>query len=670
MSTQSTLGILAGTGYLPREIIEYCYKQGRQVKVIAFHGITPASTVEETDHNWLHLNELSKIIAIYKNAGVKQLVMAGGIMKRPSIAGLLADPKSSLLLARVMARAGRGDNTILSEIISIFEHEGFSVLGADEVKPSLLISEGALGKHQPTPEMLDDITLGIKTAHAIGMLDIGQAVIAQKGNVIGTEERDGTDALIKRCTSSLSEHQNSGVLVKMKKPSQDRRADLPSIGVDTVKKIHAAGLKGIAIEAGASLVINKEEVIKTADELGIFITGVKNPYREADTKKIFLIAGEASGDNLGGKLMNAIQSLSSTPVLFSGVGGVKMKAQGLQSIFPMEELSLMGVAEVLPHIPKLLKRIKYTTHSIIKSKPDVVVTIDSPGFNNRVAKQLKKHQCTIPLIHYVAPSVWAYHPKRAKHLARLYNHLLALLPFEPPYFEKEGLNTTYVGHPVTEDDAGKGDGDAFRKLHHIGDDTPLLLLLPGSRTGEIKRLLPIFRETLSLVSREIPALHVVISSTPRFKEHLEKETEEWNIPRILVTDTKEKNNAYAACNIALAKSGTGAFELALSQLPMVVAYKMHIFSALILGCIIRTPYVNLVNIILQREAIPEYLQHRCRPNLLANALLSLFKDKDAQQKQRDAMQEAIKQIHADDDSSPSLKAAKTVLSLCRQPERK
>lgn len=201
-------------------------------------------------------------------------------------------------------------------------------------------------------------------------------------------------------------------------------------------------------------------------------------HNHSDTRKgllVFLVAGEASGDILGARLMQALKRRR-TDIRFAGVGGERMTAEGMDSLFPMQELSLFGLVEVLPHIPKLRRRLAETVEAVARQRPDVVVTIDSPGFNRRLARSLKP--LGIPLIHYVAPSVWAYRPGRAVKFSRLFDHLLALLPFEPPYFEKVGLDCTHVGHPAVEEAEERGDGAAFRAAHGIAADAPLLLALP------------------------------------------------------------------------------------------------------------------------------------------------------------------------------------------------
>lgn len=379
------------------------------------------------------------------------------------------------------------------------------------------------------------------------------------------------------------------------------------------------------------------------------------------TKTIFLIAGEASGDALGAKLMAALKAESSEPVTFLGVGGDRMKTEGITSIFPMEELSLLGFVEIIPHIPKLLGRITQVAEEINRVKPDLVVTIDAPAFNHRVARKLQGSG--IKLVHYVAPTVWAYKPGRAAKIAKLYSHLLVILPFEPPYFEKEGLPTTFVGHPILEENLEHGDGTAFRKKHGIPANVPVLGIMPGSRSGELKRLLPVFGQTMAHLKKAMPYLQVVVFATPRFHERLRDATAAWPVPVTISADRAERRNALAACDTALAKSGTGTLEFALARIPMVVAYKVHPISAWMLRRMLQVSHVNLVNLVLKKSAIPELLQEDCTPDKLSAALLTLFRSDEARMAQTLSMHAALQKLASEPGLSPSRKAARVLLSL-------
>ncbi|MSO53667.1 MAG: lipid-A-disaccharide synthase [Rhodospirillales bacterium] len=373
---------------------------------------------------------------------------------------------------------------------------------------------------------------------------------------------------------------------------------------------------------------------------------------------IFVVAGEPSGDILGGGLMKALSEHDGA-TRFAGVGGPRMIDAGLSSsLFPMSELSIMGLAEVLPHLRRLKRRLDETEASVRALKPAAVVTIDSPGFTFRLARRLK--DAGIPLIHFVAPSVWAWRPKRAKTAAELFDHLLALLPFEPPYFEREGLACTFVGHPVVESGADRGDGEAFRRRHGIAADAPVLCVLPGSRRSETSRLMPIFIDTLSRLRRTRPDLVAVIPAVSALMSDIRAAP--WPPGVLVVAGDTEKFDAFAAANVALAASGTVALELAMAKTPAVIAYRVSALTHAVVRHLIKIRYANLVNIILDREAMPEFIQNNCRPELLAAAVDALLAKTDAAARQIEAGQKALVQLGLGG-ASPSRRAAQVVRSI-------
>jgi len=377
---------------------------------------------------------------------------------------------------------------------------------------------------------------------------------------------------------------------------------------------------------------------------------------------VYLIAGEPSGDVLGGRLIAGLKSLSGDNITISGVGGENMTAQGLQSLFPMQELSIMGIIEVVPKIPTLLARIKQAAADIIEKKPDVVVTIDAPDFCFRVAKRLAGHN--IPIVHYVAPSVWAWRPGRAKKVAALVDHVMCLLPFEPPYFTREGVDATFVGHSILESDADGGDGQAFRARHNIPSDAPLLCVLPGSRHGEVSRLMGVFGETLRNVSAEIDGLHIVIPTIASVADHVRTESANW--PNTLIVEGDfEKYDAFAAADASLAASGTVSLELALAGVPTIIAYRMAPISAYIARKFVKLDYVSIINLILKREAMPELLLEDCTVEKLTPAVSNLLKSEDARMEQKTAFKDALTQLRAKN-SKPSDAAAQVVLNVARQ----
>ncbi|MDA0657025.1 MAG: lipid-A-disaccharide synthase [Proteobacteria bacterium] len=380
-----------------------------------------------------------------------------------------------------------------------------------------------------------------------------------------------------------------------------------------------------------------------------------------DSPFVFLIAGEPSGDSLGSRLMAALQHQTGGKVRFAGVGGPLMEAKGLESLFPMAELSVMGLGEILPHLPRLLRRMRQTAAAVDHANPDAIITIDSPGFANGVVRRLKNRTAT--RIHYVAPSVWAWRPWRVHKYKKNFDHLLALLPFEPPYFEAVGLPCHYVGHPVIEYGADKGDGPGFRRKHGIATDATVICVLPGSRAGEVRRLAPVFGAALTLLAARGHDFRVFIPTVSTVANMLPDYIADWPGTPSILTEQTEKYDLMAASNAALAASGTVALELALARVPSVIGYKVAWATAKIVRCMIHVQYANLINIILDKRAVPEWLQHQCTAEALSNDLALLLKDKG--KAQIEAVAPAL-DLLGEGDGPPSTRAAQTILKILQQ----
>ncbi len=374
--------------------------------------------------------------------------------------------------------------------------------------------------------------------------------------------------------------------------------------------------------------------------------------------KVMLVAGEPSGDVLGAALMRALRRQADS-IGFIGIGGPNMAAEGLKSIVPLQDLAVMGLVEVLPRILLLLRHMRDTTAFARREQPDVLVTIDAPGFNFRLAKRLGDTQ--FARVHYVAPSVWAWRPQRAKKIAPLFDHLLALLPFEPPYFEPVGLPTTFVGHPVLEKPRGHA-VENFRDRHEINAAAPILLVLPGSRRSETKRLLPIYAETVRHLCATDPSLRIVVPTVEGVEQSVRSSVQTWPGRPIVVTAETDKASAFAAATAALAASGTISLELALARVPTVVAYDVNPVTAFIAKRLVKTRYVSLVNIVLSREIIPEYLLGNCRPALLIPAVTRLLQAPSARAHQVKGFDAAIEALSPGGEA-PSDTAARIVLKL-------
>jgi len=379
--------------------------------------------------------------------------------------------------------------------------------------------------------------------------------------------------------------------------------------------------------------------------------------------RVFLVAGEPSGDRLGGALMEGLRSLVPS-VQFDGVGGPLMQAQGLDSRFPMSELSVMGLVEVLPKFFHLKRRIAETAQAVLDTQPDVLITIDSPDFSLRVAK-LVKADSAIRTVHYVAPSVWAWRPGRADKMAKVIDHVLALLPFEPPYMERAGMECDFVGHPVaSEPVATPQEIAAFRHSFELGD-APILLALPGSRRGEIERLSECFGDALRLFAKDRPEFRVVVPTVGAVTDLIHEVVATWP-GNPLVLDPREtdaaqasaqKRAAFGAAELALAASGTVSLELAAQNTPMVIAYKLNWLTQKMAERMVKLDTVTLVNLVSETRAVPECLLDDCQPDQIAHALGQVAADPKAQKQAMDVTMDRLGR----GGEAPGLRAARAVL---------
>ncbi len=374
---------------------------------------------------------------------------------------------------------------------------------------------------------------------------------------------------------------------------------------------------------------------------------------------IWLLAGEASGDVLGARLMAAISVLR-PDVRFRGVGGPRMAALGLASLFPMRDLAVMGLAEVLPRVRALRRRLEEARADIERTRPDLVVTIDSPGFALRLLRAVSP--LGIGRVHYVAPQAWAWRESRVRRFPGLWEKLLCLLPFEVDFYARHGIAGVFVGHPVLESGAGGGDGAAFRARYGIAAAAPVLVLMPGSRRNEAPRLLPVFGRMLAILARTRPDIVPVVPASPVVAELVERAAAGWALRPVVVSEVADKHDAYAAASAALTKSGTSTLELALAGVPMAVTYRVNPVTASLARRMIRVRHVAMVNLLAGREIVPELLQERCTPALLAETVLGLIEGGPAARAQREAFGAVLEGLRAPV-GLPSAAAALEVLAL-------
>lgn len=363
-----------------------------------------------------------------------------------------------------------------------------------------------------------------------------------------------------------------------------------------------------------------------------------------DGPLIWLVAGEASGDVLGARLIEALRARR-PELRFRGVGGPRMTAAGLPDpVFPMADLAVMGLAEVLPRLRFLGRRLDEAVADIAAVRPDLVVTIDSPGFTLRLLKRVAK--LGVKRVHYVAPQVWAWRESRVKKFPGLWDMLLCLLPFEEAFFARHGIPVRFVGHPVLQSGADTGDAERFRVRHDIAPDAPVLILMPGSRRNEAPRLLPVFGETVALLTQDFPNLVPVIPASPVVEALVRERASAWRTRPLVITDVDEKHDAYAAAGAALTKSGTSTLELALARVPMAVTYRVNPITGMLARRMIRVPHVAMVNLLAGRALVPELLQGDCTAEKLRAVVRELLVNADVAAAQRAGFAAVMESLRA------------------------
>ncbi len=377
--------------------------------------------------------------------------------------------------------------------------------------------------------------------------------------------------------------------------------------------------------------------------------------------KVFLIATEESGDRLGANLMKVLRQRLGGAVQFEGVGGPSMAREGLASLFPIEDLSIMGFSAVVKRLPMILRLIRQTADAVMQASPDTLVIIDSPDFTHRVARRVRASDPSLPIIDYVSPSVWAWRPGRARAMLGYVDHVLALLPFEPEAYRRlDGPPCSYVGHPLVEQiDVLRPDADEQRRRH---DQPPVLLVLPGSRRGEINHHMAVFGETLGLL--DVP-FEPVLPTLPHLQDVVREGVKGWPVqPRIIVGE-QEKKAAFRVAHAAFVKSGTATLELALAGVPMVAAYKVGAVEAWILRRAIQASSAILANLVIGENVVPEFLQQDCTPAKLAPALREILSDSPLRRRQAEAFAK-IDAIMSTAGQPPSARAADIVLATLRK----
>jgi lipid-A-disaccharide synthase len=695
---ESPLAIVCCGGSIPFAVADTVQRRGRRVVLFACRGWADPKEVARFPHHWIAVAQLGRFRRLARQAGCRDVVFIGTLV-RPSLTQLRLDWGTIQALPRIVRAYRGGDDHLLSGVAGIFEWMGFRVVGAQDVAPEILVRVGLLARREPTARDRSDIARGLSLLAATGPFDIGQAAVVADNRVLAIEAAEGTDQMLTRIAElrrngRIRLHEGAGVLVKAPKPQQDQRIDLPAIGPSTIEGLARAGLAGLAVVAGAAVIAEPEKVIRLADAANVFVVGVDDEQtrpmtdpvtadqgavdqslascalpisRTSRPLTIFLVAGEESGDRLGAALMRAMIQRTKGAVQFFGVGGHDMAECGMQSLFPIDDIAVMGFVAIPGRLPTILRRLRETVAAVIATQPDALVIIDSPDFTHRVARRVRAAAPTIPIVDYVSPSVWAWRPGRARAMRAYVDHILALLPFEPAAHARlGGPPCTYVGHPLAERAAGlRPSHDEARRR---GERPPVVLVLPGSRKSEINRLLAVFGAAIGKVAEQCGPLELILPTVPHLLQRVTDGTTNWPLRPRIVVDPADKLAAFRIAHAALAASGTVTLELAIAGVPTVVAYKASVIEEVILRMLAKVPTIVLANLVLGENVMPELLQREANQDLLAVALTSLLADTAERNNQLRAFTR-LDSIMGIGCVAPSETAAEIVASLASRGRR-
>ncbi|MGY3082411.1 lipid-A-disaccharide synthase [Bradyrhizobium sp. LM6.10] len=668
----SPVGVVAGGGAMPFAVADSLAARGITPVLFPLRGACDPARVEKFRHRWISVGQLGRAMRLFREEGCRDLIFIGTLV-RPSLSEVRVDFTTLRLLGNVIRAFRGGDDHLLSGVGRILEQGGFRMVGIRDVAPDLLMPEGCISRAWPSDTGKTDIERGRAVLTALGPFDIGQAAVVIDGHVVAVEDIEGTDALLAR-VARLREEGRIRAAHRARRAGEGpkERAGFALRPADD-RPAHPRGRR----RRGARRHCRRRRQYhrrRAAGDDRVRRHKISLRHRPAGmmqgrdpTRKIFLIATEESGDRLGSALMKVLRQRLGDGVQFVGVGGRTMAREGLETLFPIEQLSIVGFAAVVQQLPKILRLIRETVEAVTESAPDALVIIDSPDFTHRVARRVRARNPAIPIVDYVSPQLWAWRPGRARTMLGYVDHVLGLLPFEPEEYRKlGGPPCSYVGHPLIEQLPSLRPNAEEQKRR---DGEPaVLLVLPGSRRSEIRHHLDVFGATLGRLQTEGRAFELMLPTTPHLEATVREGIANWPVKPQIVVGENEKRAAFRIAHAALAKSGTVTLELALSGIPMVTAYRVSVIEAFILRRAIRVSSVILANLVIGKDVIPEFLQEECTPEKLAPALSELLTDSPLRKQQVESFVQ-LDQIMATGNKPPSVLAADIVLATMRKGRR-
>lgn len=608
----SKIGLVAGGGTLPLELIRSARQQGDKIVVFALKGSASEELNQEADKiHWINIGEYKKFAFLLVKEGVRKLILIGKVNKDIIYQNDSGDKEYQDGLSGL---ENKKDYSILGEITKHLGRVGVEVIDGIKYLSHIITETGVLTNTFPDPRVESDIEFGFSIAKKMAEMDIGQTIVIKDGSVVAVEAMEGTDATIERAR----EIAGSGcVMIKVSRPNQDMRWDVPTIGPDTLKALADNGFSALALESKKMFLIDKDEVKKIADEANIAIKVIEN--KDKIQKNILVVSGEPSGDIRAGELISQMKPLL-PDAKFWGIGGDSLEAEGVELVEHIRNLSVVGAVEVVKKLPQIKRQYTDLIENIKTRKPDFAILIDYPGFNLKVAKYL--HKKGIPVIYYIIPQVWAWGPGRIKKLKAYVDKAIVLFHFEEDLLRKHGIDCQFVGHPLIDDLEERK--KAFSGASRAEQFT--IALLPGSRKHEITHMLPTMLEAAERIKSDIGAVRFVVAENSNIDKALYN-TYLAKHPDLNISSVEDNvAEALSGSDFAIVTSGTATLETAVMEKPMVIVYKASFVTYILYHLVAKIPFLGLANIIAGEEVVPELLQNNFTPDNLSKTVLDIIKN--------------------------------------------
>lgn len=618
------VGLIAGGGTLPVELLRSARRQGDKIVVFALEGSASPELDKEADKvYWLKIGEYKKFAFLLVKEGVRKIILVGKVNKDEIYQ---SDSKDAEFKNVLKGMDNKKDSSIFEETTKHLGRIGVEVIDGLKYLSQYLPKEGVLSDTLPTERVEKDIKFGFDIAKKIADMDIGQTVIVKDGSVVAVEAMGGTDATIRRAR----EIAGSGcVMIKVARPNQDMRWDVPTVGPDTIRVLAENEFIGLALESDKMFLLDKEEVKKLADAASIAVKVVEGPKKETG-KNILIISGEPSGDMRGAELIQQMKILLPDARIW-GIGGDLMEAQGVELVEHIRDLSMVGILEVVKKLPHIHAQYKRLTKNIRTRKPDLAILIDYPGFNLKVAKFLKGEG--IPVVYYIIPQIWAWGKGRIELLKRFVDKALVLFDFEEKLLRDNGIDCQFVGHPLVD----QVDLKETKTAKESPEKNFTIALLPGSRKHEIDHMLPVMLAAARKIKEDLPLAKFVVAENSNIERSVYDAYIEAH-PDVDVSRIQDNTlRALDECDFAIVTSGTATLETAIKEKPMVIVYKAAFITYILWNFVKMLPFLGLANIVAKEEVVPEVLQGNFTPENLSLKVLEIIKDPERMERTREKL---------------------------------